>query len=74
MTSNEPGPSAPGGAEPDEPFRDPSHERSGPTVDAAVANAEEGSQAEGDHVPSGQAASGESRVEQMPDVVPDAGD
>jgi hypothetical protein len=41
----------------------------GPTVDAAVENAEEGSQAEGDHVPSGQAASGESRVEQMPDVV-----
>ena len=43
-------------------------ERSGPTVDAAVATAEEGSQVEGVHTPSGQAASGESRVERMADV------
>ena len=53
----------------EEPSRSPDPNRGGPTVDAAVANAEEGSRAEGDHVPSGQAASGESRVEQMPEVV-----
>ncbi len=44
------------------------HQRSGSTVDEAVATAEEGSQVEGVHTPSGQAASGESRVEQMPQV------
>lgn len=46
----------------------PDHERSGPTVDQAVATAEEGSQVEGRHTPSGQEPSGESRVEQMPEV------
>lgn len=46
----------------------PDHDRSGPTVDEAVDTAEEGSQVEGVHIPSGQAASGESRVEQMPEV------
>ncbi|MGI8760649.1 MAG: hypothetical protein ACR2LF_05010 [Jatrophihabitantaceae bacterium] len=46
----------------------PEHERSGATVDEAVAKAEDGSQVEGMHTPSGQAASGESRVEQMPEV------
>jgi hypothetical protein len=52
-----------------EPLGSPDPDRGGPTVDAAVADAEEGSRAEGDHVPSGQAAPGESRVEQMPEVV-----
>ena len=42
--------------------------RSGRTVDEAVAKAEAGSQIEGVHTPSGQAASGESRVEKMADV------
>jgi hypothetical protein len=46
----------------------PAHERSGTTVDEAVATAEDGSQVEGVHTPSGQAESGESRVEQMPNV------
>jgi hypothetical protein len=54
---------------PQEPLGSPDPDRGGPTVDAAVADAEEGSRAEGDHVPSGQAAPGESRVEQMPEVV-----
>jgi len=49
------------------PLRDPAHERSGPTVDAAVANAEEGSQVDGVHTPSGQAESGDSRAEHMTD-------
>jgi hypothetical protein len=60
--------------DPDETLHDADPSRGGPTVDDAVANAEEGSRAEGDHVPSGQAASGESRVEQMPEVVDPAGD
>jgi hypothetical protein len=46
----------------------PVPERSGPTVDAAVARAEEGSQVDGVHTPSGQEASGDSRVERMVDV------
>src|SRR6478736_5065768 len=46
----------------------PDHERSGATVDDAVEMAEEGSAVEGVHTTSGQAASGESRVEQMPEV------
>ncbi|GLY16856.1 hypothetical protein LWF15_07565 [Kineosporia rhizophila] len=46
----------------------PRPERGGPTVDDAVANAESGSQVEGVHTPSGEAASGESRVEQMTEV------
>jgi hypothetical protein len=46
----------------------PIHERSGPTVDAAVATAEEGSQVDGVHTPSGQEESGESRAERMADV------
>lgn len=46
----------------------PDHDRSGETVDEAVETAEERSQIEGVHTPSGQAESGESRVEQMPQV------
>lgn len=46
----------------------PDESRSGPTFDEAVDNAEAGSQIEGVHTPSGEAESGESRVEQMPEV------
>ncbi|MGI8577371.1 MAG: hypothetical protein ACR2KG_05510 [Nocardioidaceae bacterium] len=46
----------------------PEHGRSGLTIDEAVETAEEDSQVAGMHTPSGQAASGESRVEQMPEV------
>ncbi len=46
----------------------PDHDRSGETVDEAVETAERGSRVEGVHTPSGQAESGESRVEQMPEV------
>lgn len=46
----------------------PEHERSGATVDEAVAKAESGSQVDGEHTPSGQAESGDSRLEHMPDV------
>ncbi len=51
-----------------EPFEDPAHARSGTTIDEAVAKAEVGTQVEGVHTPSGEAAPGESRVEQMRDV------
>ncbi len=51
----------------DKTFRDPAAERSGATVDDAVANAEDGTQVEGVHTPSGQAESGDSRVEHMVD-------
>jgi hypothetical protein len=47
----------------------PVPERSGETIDEAVATAERGSQVDGVHTPSGQAQSGESRLEQMPEVV-----
>lgn len=47
----------------------PVPERSGETIDEAVATAERGTQVEGVHTPSGQAKSGESRLEQMPEVV-----
>ena len=46
----------------------PEHWRSGRTVDEAVAKTEAGSEVEGAHTPSGQARSGESRVEKMVDV------
>jgi hypothetical protein len=46
----------------------PVPELSGPTVDEAVAKAEEGSQVEGVHTPSGQEESGKSRAERMADV------
>lgn len=46
----------------------PVPERSGETVDEAVATAERGSQVEGVHTPSGLAESGESRLEQMHEV------
>ena len=49
-------------------LHDPAHERSGETIDKAVAKAEAGSQVEGVHTPSGQAESGDSRVEHMVDV------
>ena len=48
----------------------PEHERSGRTIDEAVDKAEAGSHVDGEHTPSGQAASGESRVERMVDVEP----
>lgn len=51
-----------------DPLRSPDDDRSGPTIDEAVDTAEAGSQVEGVHTPSGEAASGESRMEQMPDV------
>ena len=56
------------GASPAPGTGNPVPERGGPTVDAAVANAEEGSQVDGVHTPSGQARSGESRAERMVDV------
>ncbi len=46
----------------------PEHERSGQHVDEAVEKFEEGSRIEGAHTPSGQAKSGESRMERMVDV------
>jgi hypothetical protein len=46
----------------------PDETRGGPDVDAAVANAESGSQVEGVHTPSGHEKSGESRLEQMREV------
>lgn len=51
----------------DETLRDPAPQRSGPTVDDAVATAEEGTQVEGVHTPSGDEKSGDSRVERMAD-------
>jgi hypothetical protein len=54
--------------EPSDSLGSPVPERSGNTVDEAVEKAEEGSQVEGVHTPSGQEESGESRVEQMADV------
>ncbi len=48
-------------------LRSPAPERGGATIDEAVATAEAGSQVEGVHTPSGQAASGDSRVEHMVD-------
>ncbi len=63
MTEQGPGSSNPSGS-----LGSPDHDRSGPTIDDAVAKAEDGSQVDGVHTPSGEAASGESRVEQMPAV------
>lgn len=53
---------------PAEPLGEPDESRGGPDVDAAVENAEDGSQVEGVHTPSGQAEPGESRLEQMREV------
>jgi hypothetical protein len=51
------------------PLGSPDETRGGPDVDAAVENAESGSQVEGQHTPSGQASEpGESRLEQLRDV------
>jgi hypothetical protein len=47
----------------------------GPTIEAAVENAEAGTAAEGDHAPFGDeetVAPGETRVDQLRDVVPGA--
>ncbi len=52
----------------DDTLGSPVPERSGETVDDAVATAEHGSQVAGMHTPSGQAESGESRLEQLPEV------
>lgn len=46
----------------------PEHNRSGSTIDDAVAKSEAGSEVEGVHTPSGDEEPGESRVEQMPEV------
>lgn len=46
----------------------PDESRGGPDIDAAVENAEAGSPVEGVHTPSGQAESGDSRLEQMREV------
>lgn len=54
--------------QPADSLGEPEHDRSGPTHDDYVAKAEQGTAAEGDHTPSGEAESGESRVEQMPEV------
>lgn len=54
--------------EPSDSLGSPVPERTGNTVDEAVAKAEEGSQVEGVHTPSGQEESGDSRVEHMADV------
>jgi hypothetical protein len=53
---------------PSDSLGSPDESRGGPDVDAAVANAESGSQVDGVHTPSGQAEPGESRLEQMRDV------
>lgn len=55
--------------DPDESLGNPDHDLGGPTIDDAVASSEEGTAAEGDHTPSGEAESGESRGEKMADVV-----
>jgi hypothetical protein len=53
-----------------DPFHDPEPSLGGDTIDEAVENAEEGTQAEDTgHTPSGNEPSGESRAEQMRDVV-----
>jgi hypothetical protein len=56
------------GSRPSDPLGSPDESRGGPDIDAAVENAESGSQVEGVHTPSGTAESGESRLEQMREV------
>lgn len=46
----------------------PDETRGGRDLEEATANAEAGTAAEGDHVPVGEAESGESRLEQMTEV------
>lgn len=53
---------------PSDSLGSPDESRGGPDVDAAVANAESGSQVDGVHTPSGHEKSGESRLEQMREV------
>ena len=53
---------------PSDSLGSPDETLGGPDVDAAVANAESGSQVEGVHTPSGHAESGDSRLEQMREV------
>jgi hypothetical protein len=53
-----------------ETLHDPEPSLGGETIDEAVENAEQGTQAEGTgHTPSGNEPSGESRGEQMTEVV-----
>ena len=53
-----------------EPLHSPEPALGGETIDEAVENAERGTQAEDTgHTPSGSEESGESRIEQMDDVV-----
>lgn len=47
---------------------EPDESRGGPNVEAAIANAEEGSVVEGVHTLPGEDENHDSRVEQMPDV------
>jgi hypothetical protein len=53
---------------PSDSLGSPDQSRGGPDIDAAVENAESGSEVEGVHTPSGQAESGDSRLEQMREV------
>ena len=52
----------------DETLGSPDEARGGPNIEAAIANAEEGSTVEGVHTLPGEDENHDSRVEQMPDV------
>ena len=52
----------------DETLGSPDETRGGPNIEAAIANAEEGSVVEGVHTLPGEDEDHDSRVEQMPDV------
>jgi hypothetical protein len=52
----------------DETLGSPDETRGGPNIEAAIANAEEGSVVEGVHTLPGEDENHDSRVEQMPDV------
>jgi hypothetical protein len=52
----------------DETLGSPDDSRGGPNIEAAIANAEEGSVVEGVHTLPGEDEEHDSRVEQMPDV------
>ena len=53
---------------PSQPLGSPDESRGGPDVESAVANAESGSRAEGDHTPARPGEEGNSRLEQMREV------
>jgi hypothetical protein len=52
----------------DETLGSPDESRGGPNIEAAIANAEEGSSVEGVHTLPGEDEAHDSRIEQMPDV------